>query len=634
MGLSPKKLLLIGIDQAIPYLLKKFYNEGLIPNIGALIDGGVMAEAYSCPPCDTPTNWTTIATGATTAVHGATSFYLHIPGEPLDYGLNIRSRTSLSKYCKAEYFWDVADKNKLKSFVLNYPGGWPGNLKYGGISLLTWPLPESLPRELSLSFTMKYANDALDKSLRIKFSEEVEEDIKSLSSPLQISIVIRNNNIKEFHPIKAYLIDTEGSGYNSLAIQLNKGKNWHILKYNEWSDWILKDVSTIYGLLPCLFKLKIKDISPDGNNLQLQFTNLYNIKGWTNPESLGERIVRNAIIYELPKVQKVDYMISGKMIKYLSLARKEALTLANTIKFMKNYMDWDVCFFHIHILDSVNHMTLGYLYERSPLFTEKKAKKAREHIETAYKIIDELTKLLMESCVDKETIVVLLSDHGAMPSWRVVNPLPKLISNNLLTYKLDDNNKNYIVDWEKTKAFPYLEPPYIWVNLKGRDPQGIVNPNEYESVRDEIIDALYQLKDPESGKKIIKLALKKEEGEGLGQNGDRVGDVIYFLNPSYQLFDYKLEKLNPAKQPADILKKPEAYPAQYNCAAHAYYLPNAKLGNYTVSVPLIFNGPGIESGIELNKIVNLIDIAPTLAHLLQIPKPADSQGSIIDEILN
>ena len=186
---------------------------------------------------------------------------------------------------------------------------------------------------------MKYANDASDKSLRIKLAEDVEEDIKSLPPLLQISIVIKNKDIREFNPLKAYLIDTEGSGYNSLAIQLNKRKAWHILKIDEWSEWISLDISTIYGILPCLFKLKIKDISSDGNNLQLQFTNLYNTKGWTNPEILGEKIIRNAIIYELPRVQKVDYMISGKMLKFLSLARKEALTLANTIKFMKNYMN-------------------------------------------------------------------------------------------------------------------------------------------------------------------------------------------------------------------------------------------------------------------------------------------------------
>ncbi|MFX1587570.1 MAG: hypothetical protein ACFFC1_05400 [Promethearchaeota archaeon] len=68
--------------------------------------------------------------------------------------------------------------------------------------------------------------------------------------------------------------------------------------------------------------------------------------------------------------------------------------------------------------------------------------------------------------------------------------------------------------------------------------------------------------------------------------------------------------------------------------AISYYLPDVKLGSYTVIAPLIFNGPGIERGIELNKIVNLIYVAPTLAHLLQIPRPTESQGRIIDEILN
>ncbi|MFX1555766.1 MAG: alkaline phosphatase family protein, partial [Promethearchaeota archaeon] len=62
MGIRAKKLLLIGIDQAIPYLLNKFLNEGILPNINYLVDNGILGEAYSSAPCDTPTNWATIAT--------------------------------------------------------------------------------------------------------------------------------------------------------------------------------------------------------------------------------------------------------------------------------------------------------------------------------------------------------------------------------------------------------------------------------------------------------------------------------------------------------------------------------------------------------------------------------------------
>lgn len=628
MSKKPKKILLIGVDQTIPFLIKKFMGEGILPNILKLVENGVYAEAYPCPPCDTPTNWTTIATGASTAIHGATSFYLHLPGEPLEYGLNHRSRSSLSKYCKAEYFWETADNHGLKPFVLNYPGGWPGNLKNGCISLLTWPLPESFPRELTMQTALEFGLNASNPILKaINFKKR----INNLSPPLEISIELKNKTVKKFPPIKAYIVDTANSGYNTLFIPSNKVNREQILVLDKWSDWIFNEVSTIYGILPCLFKIKIKEISPKGDRLVLYLTSLYNTIGWTNPEIFGEKIVRNAIIYELARKNKVDYMISGKIKSFLSLARKEVLTIAQTVSYMKNDMNWDVCFFHIHTLDSVNHSTLGYLYKKSPMFTEKKESKALEHIRTAYQLIDELVKLLVKSCVDEDTIVVFLSDHGALPSWRVVNLLPTLIDNGLLRYKWDDIQKNFTVDWKNTKAFPYLEPPYIWINLKGRDPYGIVEPKDYESVREQIIEALYQLKDPDTGKSIVKTAIKKEDASDLGQNGDRIGDVIYFLNPSYQLFDYRLEQLNPAIQPPDLLEKPEAYNTEVNCAAHAYYLPNAKLGDYTVSVPMIINGPGIEKGFEVRKIVKLIDIAPTLSYALQISEPKQSQGRVIHE---
>ena len=98
MANNRKKLLFIGVDQAIPYLTDKFLKDGDLPNINRLIENGVKGEALSCPPCDTPTNWTTISTGATTATHGCTSFYMHIPGEPFGTGLKHenRSRTQLS----------------------------------------------------------------------------------------------------------------------------------------------------------------------------------------------------------------------------------------------------------------------------------------------------------------------------------------------------------------------------------------------------------------------------------------------------------------------------------------------------------------------------------------------------------
>ncbi len=633
--LTSNKVLLIGVDQAIPYLIRKFIGEGSLPNISKLVEGGVIGEGLSCPPCDTPTNWTTIATGATTAVHGATSFYLHIPGEPFDYGLKIRSRSSLSRHCGAEYIWDVADKHGLTPFVLNYPGGWPSNFKNGVMSLLTWPLPESLPRTITYPNKFTYTKDSPNPSTQIIRSEEPNK-FDSKSPLFQITIEIKNENIKEAIKFNAYLIDSSGKGFDSLTLPINFEEKWQNIKVEGWSDWISFDVSTIHGILPCLLKIQLLELARDGSQLRFQLTSVYNTKGWTTSEKFGEEIIRNAMVYDIydfVKQQKVDYMIEGKVKSFLSYAGRETYTLTRAIEYSKKKLDWDLCIFHIHILDSVNHRTLAQLYEKSPFFTEKAAERAWEHVQTAYHIIDDLVGDLLKNCVDKETIVIFLSDHGALPAWRVVNIPLAFVRSNLLTYKWNKNDQKFVVDWKNTVAFPYLEPSYIWVNLKGRDPHGIVSPSEYESVRDKIIQTLYQMRDPETGNKIVHLALRKEEADHLGQNGEKVGDVVYFLNPPYMLFDARMEQLNAAEQPPDLLVKPEAYNAVVNYAAHAYYLPDATLGNYSISVPLIINGPGIKKGYELKDPANLIDIAPTIANLLKIPIPKTAQGKVLYEIL-
>jgi predicted AlkP superfamily phosphohydrolase/phosphomutase len=312
-------------------------------------------------------------------------------------------------------------------------------------------------------------------------------------------------------------------------------------------------------------------------------------------------------------------------------AREEATSIAETIRFTKNYLGWKTCFFHVHFLDTVNHKTLAFLHEDSPLFSEESMETANNNAKTAYIIVDELVEKIMKS-VEKDTLVVFVSDHGAIPTWKNANINNALIESGLIKYKWNDERKRFLINWKESKIFPYFEPPYIWVNKKGRDPQGIVGESEYEKVRDDILIALRNFKDPETGKPVIKLAIRKEEDPSLGQNGERVGDIVYFLNPPYQIFDGKTAQLNAAVKSRRMMNKPDVSYAKGMFGAHAYYLPTEKFGGFSISVPLIINGPGVKQGFKLQKQVNLIDLAPTLAHLLDIPKPANAQGRVLHEI--
>ena len=52
------------------------------------------------------------------------------------------------------------------------------------------------------------------------------------------------------------------------------------------------------------------------------------------------------------------------------------------------------------------------------------------------------------------------------------------------------------IDWAKTRAYALGSPPQIFVNLRGRETAGSVDPSDYEKVRDEVCLLLSGLREP------------------------------------------------------------------------------------------------------------------------------------------
>ncbi|MGV9171248.1 MAG: alkaline phosphatase family protein [Promethearchaeia archaeon] len=633
MKSEAKKLLVIGVDQAIPYLVNKFLDEDKLPNIKSLVQEGTYGEAYCCAPCDTPTNWTTIATGATAGMHGATSFYAHQPGEPYEVGLENRSRSQLSRFCNAQYLWDVADKEGMIPFVTNYPSGWPTDFKKGGMAVLVWPIPESLPRTLTPKSSKFFYQDTDKERKKIREAKRSPKDFKSHSKTLSINIRLVFGELRQPYDLPAYIIDSNGEGYDSVIIE-NKAENRFYNLEKQWSPWISIELESSYGILPCLFKIKIAQLEKDGTKAKLDLSPIFNTKGWTKPADLGEKFVKNVLSYNFASQdEEIEYKISDDVASYIQYAQQETDTIGKAVNYAKKELDWNVCFFHVHLLDSVNHKELAYTLKDSPIYTTEKEKSAQQNIENAYKIVDGMVGYLLDHCVDEETIVAFVSDHGAMPAWKIANIPETLVRAGLLSYKWKGSKKEYRVDWKNTSAFPYVEPPFIWINKKGRDPNGIVSNSEYEDIRDRVIEVLNGMRDPETGEKVVKMVMRKEEADFLGLDGERIGDVVYFLNPPYQIYDEVLEQLNTSFISPKYMGNPEVYPASHCFGAHVYYLPTQKFGKYSNSVPMVLKGPGIREGYKLDEIVNLIDLAPTFSHLLNISRPKQAQGRVLYDVM-
>jgi predicted AlkP superfamily phosphohydrolase/phosphomutase len=170
----------------------------------------------------------------------------------------------------------------------------------------------------------------------------------------------------------------------------------------------------------------------------------------------------------------------------------------------------------------------------------------------------------------------------------------------LVVYKGDIGGQREI-DWSRTRAVD-VGLVHIFINLKGREPDGIVEPEDYEATQREIIAALHDYQDTRTGQHPFALALTRADAEMVNLWGDLVGDVVYALRPEFD-------------------------------GAHGKHLPSSVLGIGGQHSTFVLSGAGVRKGIALSRQVRVVDVAPTLCYLLGIPMPADVEGGIVYEAL-
>jgi len=107
--------------------------------------------------------------------------------------------------------------------------------------------------------------------------------------------------------------------------------------------------------------------------------------------------------------------------------------------------------------------------------------------------------------IGEDDLLIVVSDHGFKPFRRGVNLNSWLYLNGYLSLKGGKQSREWFrdVDWKKTRAYA-LGLGGIYLNLKGREAQGIVQPGkEAELLKEELVRKLSGLRDGESGKVAI-----------------------------------------------------------------------------------------------------------------------------------
>jgi predicted AlkP superfamily phosphohydrolase/phosphomutase len=120
-----------------------------------------------------------------------------------------------------------------------------------------------------------------------------------------------------------------------------------------------------------------------------------------------------------------------------------------------------------------------------------------------YRKLDAEVGALLEALPD-DAVIVLMSDHGARPMAGGVCFNEWLAKEGYLRFQTEPDGPTPIakaaIDWPGTTAWG--DGGYygrLFLNVKGREPSGTVDPSRYEAVRDELIQMLEAMPGPDGG---------------------------------------------------------------------------------------------------------------------------------------
>lgn len=317
---------------------------------------------------------------------------------------------------------------------------------------------------------------------------------------------------------------------------------------------------------------------------------------------------------------------------------------------------WDFAMMVFNGTDTVSHAMWKFMDRQHPLHDPTRCDRYGGAIRAVYRTVDDYLGQVMAS-LPEDTVLVVMSDHGFGPfhtfihvnSWLIhegfmaVRPearsrlkhglfragfAPMTVYDWLMRLGLGGLKRAVVrgqgqsllkamflsfddIDWGRTVAYSLGNVGQIYLNVRGREPAGCVEPGAaYEEQREAILARLQALRDPATGEPVVEAAYRREEvyhGDHLGRAPD-----ILFLPRRLEYFGF----------------------GEYEFGSHRVIEPMRRgiSGTHRMNGIFLAYGAPVRPGVEVHGAA-LVDLAPTLLHLAGQPVPAHMDGRVLEEAL-
>ncbi len=614
-------MFILGLDGLSPKILVNLVREGALPNFEKMLRNGVFAKTMPAIPAQTPENWTTIATGAWPGTHGIAVWGRHDPGDSV---MNKKGDEAMSSnLCRAEYLWEAAGRQGLKSIVF-YFVGYPPTTDMAIYFDWFWR-PQAFFFEIcSAACYMSYPSvkkpGKAGRIFPVKFREAEgwaslpDSTVQPLEAEIRVEPKIGGEGVT-YHVL---IFGEEREGYDRCLISKEKdaGKSLAVLKPGEWTDWF-REVFRVEGEKKIgTVRFKLVELSPDGSRFLLYRSQVYPTTGFSSPPEVSGELVKmfgpyiNEAAGRLFLRGPLDEETFKEEFEY------HIKWIAGAAQYLMDKYDASIFVMHWHFLDTLHHGVLGQADPEGSMFDPEKADEARRVLRLGYQMADRLVGEFLK-ILDENTYLFVVSDHGDVPNRKKYSIVRALAKRGLVHVEKTPDGRER-VDWSRSKVFVDLTNVYI--NLKSRYAGGIVEDDEYEDVRREVIDVLRSCKD-QDGEYVVLLALKREDAPLIGLWGPYVGDVVFVYNKG---FTWGVD-LNGERS------------MLVGGANHGPQPPTAETAFSSNYAAIIAVGPGLKKGyvrpVDLLGPAYTVDVAPTVSYLLGIKPPRHSQGRVLYDFM-